>query len=217
MAVDYDSNLEELKKFFEDLIIIEYKTERNKKLIDLLVELVYSNMLIQRIENETVDVDNSIGAQLDVVGKWVGVDRLYNNIDFWTRKYFAMPSYYQIRNNAYNEFQGGMSTYTDFATVVGAWLMYDIYREVHNMAYSLGDSYFRFVIRIKIISNSINHCRKDIDEAIYNLTNGEIYTTWEKMGIIYNIPEKYNTVMTIANNKKILPCPTGCSITINVV
>lgn len=213
-TVDYDSNLKSLKKFFEDLIIIEYKTKRNKQFIDLLVDLVFCNMLIQRIENETVDVDNSIGAQLDVVGRWVGVNRLYSNVDLWTSKYFSFPSYSQIKKNNYTQYQGGFSTYVNFSTLQGAWLMWLIYIDIHTQAHQLGDNYFRFLIRLKIISNSINHTQKNIDEAMYSLTNGEVYTTWGKMSLTYNVNSRYLQIMNIAMDKGVLPQPTGCSIEI---
>lgn len=209
--VDYEANLKSIKQFFEDLLIIQYKTKRNKAFIDLLVDIVFSNMIIQKIENETVSIDSE-GVNLDVTGKWVGVDRLFSNIDLWTRKYFALPSYKQIRENNYNEWQGGFSLYSNFKTLTGAWLMYLTYVSVHTQAHKLGDEYYRFLIRLKIISNSINHTRKNIDEAMYYLTDNEIYTTWGNMCVTYNVSSRYKQIMDVAYNKDILPAPTGCDI-----
>ena len=74
--MDYNKILTDLQKYFADLIIIQYRyAPENRALIAKLTDLIFANNLALQIRDLTVDVEKSIGLQLDVVGKWVGIDR----------------------------------------------------------------------------------------------------------------------------------------------
>ena len=155
--------LEELKEYFADLLIIQYRgAERNRKLIKFLVDLIFANNLAMQIKEKTVDVENSEGVQLDVVGKWVGADRTYAG-ELWDKKYLSFPLYSTIKDNSYSEFQGGFSTYTNFADNDGAWLMYTDWQNIRTQVNKMGDLFFRKVIQLKIMKNSLRNTCKNID------------------------------------------------------
>lgn len=215
--MDYLEALKSLQEYFADLIILQYRyAPENRALIKKLVNLIFANNLALQIRDNTVDVDNSIGKQLDIVGKWVGVDRYYSGSTLWTKKYFALPSYSQIKTSTYTQYQGGFSNYTNF-NEPGAFLTYQNWQDVSSKVNALGDEYFKPLIRLKIIKNSINHTAKNIDEAIYNWSNGLVYTTWDVMKIIYHYDSSYSAVMPIAKAKNALPKPTGCTVEIEEI
>ena len=86
--MDYIAELENIKEWAKNLIIIQYRqSKKNRKLIDILVELLFANLLILQIRDLCLSVDKSTGAQLDIVGKWVGIDKYYNNADVWDHPY----------------------------------------------------------------------------------------------------------------------------------
>lgn len=211
--MDYQVELQNIKDWIKNLIIVQYRqSKKNRALIDLLVELIFANCLILQIRDLCLNVEKSIGAQLDVVARWVGLDRYYNGIDLWEHPYLSYPYYSTIQNNTYDDYQGGFSTYLNFANNDGGFLTYKVWQEVRTRVNQIGDSYFRSLVKLKIVYNSINHTRKNIDDAIWEWSDGNVYTTWNTMQITYHYTRAYRNIMTLANYKNILPRPTGCEL-----
>ena len=211
--MDYQVELQNIKDWIKNLIIVQYRqSKKNRALIDLLVELIFANCLILQIRDLCLNVEKSIGAQLDVVARWVGLDRYYNGIDLWEHPYLSYPYYSTIQNNTYDDYQGGFSTYLNFANNDGGFLTYKVWQDVRTRVNQIGDSYFRSLVKLKIVYNSINHTRKNIDDAIWEWSDGNVYTTWNTMQITYHYTRAYRNIMTLANYKNILPRPTGCEL-----
>ena len=211
--MNYDLELQNIKNWIKELIIIQYRqSKKNRALIDLLCELIFANNLILKIRDLCLSVEHSIGAQLDVVGKWVGLDRYYNGIDLWEHNYLSFPYYTTIQNDTYDDLQGGFSTYHNFADNDGGFLMYRNWQDVRTRVNQMGDEFFRQLIKLRIIKNSINCTCKNIDEAIWKWSEGKVYTTWSTMEITYNYDSSYRKIMQLAEYKDVLPSPTGCNI-----
>lgn len=213
--MDYLQELENVKNWIKNLLIVQYRqAKKNRALIDVLVEVIFAKLLPQQIRDLCLNVDESVGKQLDVVGKWVGIDRFYNAIDIWKHPYVSFISYSQFADSSLlNPMQGGFSSYTTFADNDGGFLMYKQWQDTRTAVNKLGDDIFRQLIKLKIIKNSINHTQKNIDKAIYEWSNGHVYTTWNIMEVVYHYDTDYKNIMTIAEYKDILPSPTGCKIT----
>ena len=127
--MDYLEELNKIKEWIKNLIIIQYRqSKKNRALIDFLVELIFSNNLVLKIRDLCLNVEKSEGAQLDVVGKWVGVDRFYNGVELWEHPYVSFINYTDIQNvnfpNNLDPMQGGFSTYSNFADNNGGFLTY---------------------------------------------------------------------------------------------
>ena len=216
--MDYAQELNKIKDWAKNLIIIQYRSsKKNRALIDLLVDLIFANNLAVKIRDLCLNVDKSEGAQLDIVGAWVGVDRYYDGIELWKKKYFSLPNYTSIRNSDYNQFQGGFSTYQNFGTLIGAFLTYKKWQDTKTKLNEMGDDYYREIIKLKIIKNSINHTCKNIDEAIWQWSNGQVYTTWETMKLTYNYNKEFSNIFKLAIYKNVLPAPSGCEIEVKEI
>ena len=204
--------MENLREYFANLLIIQFRgAEKNRNLIKFLVDLIFSNNLALEIKDKTVNVEESVGAQLDIVGKWVGIDRLYTG-ELWTHKYLSFVNYSNIINDNYSQFQGGFSSYSTFEDNNGGFLTYKTWQDVRTKVNKIGDEYFRALIKLKIIKNSINHTCKNIDDAIWSWSEGNVYTTWDIMQITYHYSSLYKDLMLLAKDKNVLPKPTGCSL-----
>ena len=215
--MDYTAALLKLQEYFADLLIIQYRnSNKNRQLIKNLVNLIFANNLALQIRDKTVNLDNSIGIQLDIVGKWVGLDRYYNQ-ELWTHPYLAYPNYETIKDSSYSQYQGGFSTYQTFSNNNGGFLTYKVWQDTRTKINEIGDTYFRELIKLKIIKNSINHTCKNIDNAIWAWSNGNVYTTWGVMSITYHYTSEYKDIMTLAQFKNVLPKPTGCNLTLEEI
>ena len=216
--MDYQLELANIQKWIKDLIIIQYRqSKRNRALIDVIVDLIFANCLILQIRDLCLSVENSVGPQLDVVGKWVNLDRYYNGMDLWNHIYLSFPYYQTIIDETYDDLQGGFSTYLNFDNNDGGSLMYKNWQDVRLAINQMGDGYFRELIKLKIIYNSINHTRKNIDDAIWQWSSGNVYTTWDNMEITYHYKKSYKNIMMLASYKNILPRPIGCNIVLEEI
>jgi hypothetical protein len=218
--MDYLQELENVKNWIKNLLIVQYRqAKKNRALIDVLVELIFAKLLPQQIRDLCLNVDESVGKQLDVVGKWVGIDAFYNGIDVWNHPYISFINYSDIKDaqfpNNLDPMQGGFSTYSNFADENGGFLMYKEWQDVKTAENKLGNEDFRQLIKLKIIKNSINHTMKNIDKAIYEWSGGKVYTTWQPMQVTYHYNSSFKKIMILAEYKNALPHPTGCSIVLS--
>ena len=216
--MDYLEELNNIKNWIKDLIIIQYRqSKKNRALIDLLVELIFANNLILKIRDLCLSVDKSTGKQLEIVGKWVGIDPYYNGMELWKHPYLSFLNYPELQDADFpsniSSLRGGFSTYLNFNNDDGGFLPYKVWQDTRTADNKLGDYEYRQLIKLKIIKNSINHTQKNIDKAIYEWSNGHVYTTWNIMEIIYNYDDEYADIMTLAEYKNVLPAPIGCKIT----
>lgn len=213
--MDYIAINEQLKNYFADLLIAEYRcSEKNRAFIKMLYNLIFADGLALQIRDKCLNVEESIGKQLDVIGEWVGINRLYNNSIIWNRAYFSFIDWESTPNPLY---QGGFSNYKNFQYLDGFTMTWKDLQDLKPQTYQLGDNYFRQLIKLKIIKNSIRFVKKDIDDAIYKWSSGQVYTIWEKMKVTYKYNLAYSQLIGLALQKNCLPCPLGCQLDIDLV
>lgn len=203
--MDYISLLEQLKQYYANLLIIQYNGKpKATATIKLMAELLLVNMVLLQIR-DAFDWQTATGAQLDIIGKWEGVDRFYNGQLFDFRPWFALIPYNSVPDNL----QGGFSRYSNFDSGNGGFLNYDNIRPTQNQ---LVDDAFRIMIGLKIIKNHISATCRNIDEAIWDYFNGRVYTVWAPDELTYYYHSELSEVMQVAQDKDVLPCPTGVNI-----
>ena len=228
--MDYAKNLEEIREWAKKLLILQYRrSKKNQKLIETMVNNIFAENLIWQIQDLCLNVEKSEGVQLDIVGQWVGIDRYYNVIDLWAQPYTALVNYSNVSSGNYEQWQGGFSSYDSNSQYYignndGGFLTYQAWKNVRIAVNAMGDEYFRNLIKLKIIKNSIPFTNKNIDDAIWKWGKGDIYTTWKTMEVTYHYPTNtvwgegtdkeisvYNLIQ-LAAYKGVLLAPTGCSI-----
>lgn len=204
---------DKLIKGYVDLLEVQYHNKpKARATIKLLIETLLADMLMFKIREECLNVDVSVGVQLDVVGKWVGVDRFFQGQKFDNLEMFGFCTYDNLKGN---ELSHGFSTYDTFETDTGDGIL--TYPLILSVTNKLNDDDFRFLIKLKIIKNETKMCAKDIDENIYQVFKDLIYTTWgECMELTYNYPFELSSIMDLAAKKDVLPVPTGVKLNLEV-
>lgn len=205
--------MEELLKYYANLLIVQYNGKpKAKATIEMLTRIMYGvsdTPLFLQIR-DSFDWKKAKGAQLDIIGKWVGVSRVYQGLLYWGKTFLSYPSWNDLTpTDNTDNLQHGYSDYETFDSDLGGTLTY---KELQYVEQKLDDEQFRTVIGLKIIKNSITLTAKNIDDAIWEYFNGDVYTTWEDMKIIYHYPNSLNTVMTVCMYKNVLPAPIGVRI-----
>lgn len=111
--MDYVKTLKQFKDYYSNTLIVQYHDKpKAKQTIEMLVELVYSNMLLMQIR-DAFDWKTAVGEQLDIIGKWVGVSRVFN-INLITSPKLAYPQYSRLFPDTTSSTQGGYSDYYTF-------------------------------------------------------------------------------------------------------
>lgn len=226
--MDYENILKQLKTYYANLLIIQYNGKpKAKATIELLTELAYSNMALMQIR-DAFDWRTATDAQLDIIGKWVGVSRAYTQNNTWENTYLSYPAY-ETESIAYDDAQrGGYSDYSTFNDTIPAGVL--TYDDLQSDKQQLDTEEYRTVIGLKIIKNNIVHNQGNIDKAIAEyfaerdadgniiydddgyIANPLVYTTWQPHIITYHYPASLSTIINICLYKNVLPAPTGVKI-----
>lgn len=217
--MNYTEVFQQLLEYYANLLIVQYNGKtRAVATIQMLVNLILANLLVMQIR-DAFDWRTAVGNQLDIIGKWVGVTRSYNGDLFWAQPIFSYPESQElVPEDLTTPFQHGYSEYSTFDTDVTTGDIAEL--TYHNLGYveqKLSDDDYRTVIGLKIIKNSINHTQKNIDDAIWDYFNGQVYTTWGPHKLTYNYVPDLETVMEVCFYKNVLPAPTGVEIELKVV
>ena len=213
--MDYIATLNSLLDYYSNLLIVQYNgAKKASATIKMIANLILANLLILQIR-DGFDWKTAVGAQLDIIGKWLGVTRDYKGSLFWGDTYLSYPRANQlVPTDTTDTLQNGYSDYETFDTDTGGVLTYDSLGFVEQ---SLSDEDFRTVIGLKIIKNSITHTAKGIDDAIWSYFGGEVYTTWQAHEITYHYPASMETIINVCNYKNVLLAPTGVSIRLSQI
>lgn len=210
----YDEMKQKLIKGYVDLLEVQYHDKpKAKATIKLLIETLLADMVMFKIREECLNVDLSVGVQLDHIGKWVGVDRYFKGQMFDKFKLFGFNTYNDLNGDNLSH---GFSTYDTFESDTGnGFLIYPLILSVKN---KLNDDDFRILIKLKIVKNETNMTAKNIDDNIYQLFKNVVYTTWgECMEMTYNYDFKLSNIIELTKEKECLPAPTGVKINLKEI
>lgn len=208
MAIDYEATIEELKQYYANLLIIQYQKPKAIATIKAHIELLLSNLLILKIREECMNVNVSVGVQLDIIGKWVGIDRFFKGQKFDNKEWLAYYDWNE--DDEPNSLQGGYYDWNTTTAPTAPYLTYDYIISTNN---KLNDDDFRLLIKLKIVKNNVEMTAKNIDDNIHKIFGNLVYTVWgESMELTYHYsPTKY-AIINLAQEKNVLPCPTGVNL-----
>ena len=175
----YDEMLEELKEAYKSLLIVQYEGLPNATAtIKANIEILLSNMLLWKIRDcwDIDDTELCVGTQLDIIGKWVGVDRYWQGQSFGGDFYLAF--YNEDTITEPNANQGCFRDEDDITVSDGAFISDTSVTSITN---SLNDNDFRLLIKLKIIKNNTIMSCKNIDDSVFKLFANDVFTTWNNV------------------------------------
>ncbi len=208
IETNYDDAKKQVIKAYQDLLIVQYYN-KNKARAHIAAdsELLWANLILLQIRDLCLNVDQSVGLQLDQVGKWVGVDRWISYSRYEGEKWYSYINW----SNSPNDLQGGLQDWSNKSSSIDAPFL--SYEDIVSSKRRLSDNIFRELIKIKIIKNSINHSPKYIDDALWQLYGKLIYIEWGQcLEMTYCYDSTKAGIIDLALEKKILPCPTGVNL-----
>lgn len=200
---------EELLLYYTNLLIIQYHDKPNARgfMAAGLNALMTYELLID-IKNG-YNIDDAKGAQLDILGKYLGSDRIVTGVAF-TRDYFGLSLYGETTPFNFYPY----SAYSDIAPDA----QYRRYAESAESLFSLNDEEYRQILKLKIGQNNGNASNKDIDNLLEGFfENQAIFTDRENMSISYIFQGNQERLVTIALSEGLIPKPAAVGISVSFV
>ena len=166
--------------------LIELKEERQREYLSLA--------------DTFLDIDESTGKNLDVIGRLIGEERTL--VNFIDRSYF-----------------GFLGARLSEAYDVGYW--YSLYRNKYGTLRTLTDEEYRRVLKARVIKNSSDNSRESFLEILNTLSNNKFSVITESLdnsAILVEI-EDYDGLVSYylskyKSDRNLIPVPMGRRITI---
>lgn len=207
------ANITPVLDYYKNLLIIQYhEKDKAKATIEALVSAVLANGIVLDVDTG-FNIDTAVGVQLDIIGKYVGVDRFYNVTD--PVDYFAVTPYAESSPETHQKY--GFTDYTHFNTISGNGTIN--YNSVITVGNQLNDADYRTLLKLKIARNYSNHSHKSIDDILWLYFGETVYAeSPNDMTMTINVtPDANINIVRAAIQKNILPHPMGVSVTINML
>lgn len=223
-----------ISAYYVNLLIAQYWDKPNAKatINALLTQLLANDVPLSVLNG--YDVETAVGAQLDIIGKYLGVTRYFTG-QFFTG-YFAFVTYDEI-GGSISSAKRGFSSYADMSKS-GLWVQY---KDIVSTTYTLNDFDYRIIIKMRIFQNNNNNSHKSIDDFIWILfgaenridadgdvridAGGNVRITAESisaagvtvapggtMQIDYTANEFWTPLIQVAIEKEVLPKPLGVQL-----
>lgn len=205
------TTVQNLVEYYSNLLIIQYHNKPNAK---ATIELMVNELMADGVELDVLngyDINTAVGAQLDVLGKYIGVSRVFqdNNLT----QMFSLTNYIESDPSAQDRW--GFDTYSTFdSTVENGTLTYD---SVISANFFLNDDAYRQLLKLKIIKNYSNGSHASIDNAIFEFFGTDVTVSQTaNMEMTYTIPFTFNYLIEAAIIKGILPKPIGVNLVVAI-
>ena len=193
--------LEELKKYYSDLLILQYRNKpKARQTVEVGVDIYTGNGVIFQLP-DILNIDVAIGAQLDLIGKILGCPRNVPGITLNT-KYFS----FHVDANSIG-----------FSTVGNP--KYGLLKSRANSTlatYGLQDEEYRTLLKFKAFVNVWSGTMAEMDEALYVCFGDDInLKNNQDLSVTYEITN--NTIpIQAARIFGYLKAPLGVEVNFNV-
>lgn len=213
--MDYESALKEIEDYYSNLLIVQYHGKKKAVgMIKSLVRALYADMILFKIRDgfNIVNAPFAIGKQLDCIGEWVGVNRIYDA----GQPLYPWFSLIDAEQTTEDVWQGGFQDWNEPIAEDGGFLGFDDLVMGANKT-ALADDLFLALIKMKIIKNSSTHTMGDLDRKFKEYFNDQLYLTWDGINLTYNYTNALSAVIEVAKIKNALPIPNGMVVSFNAL
>ena len=201
------ANITSLLQYYENLLIIQYNSlPKAQATIGLIAQTVLCDGVVQDIQ-QAYNLATAVGVQLDVLGKYAGIDRYFPEVNLVN--YSALVAYSQASSLPASPPAYGLETYATFigdndqnGTVT--------YNSAVSITNGLSDANFRTLIYLAIALNNMNYSPAEIDSNYYAIFGTQIHAeTTGNMAMTYFVIGGMTTLIQAMIYKKLFAHPMG--------
>lgn len=198
---------QEIVDYYTSLLIVQYVSLNNANShVAALIRETLQNQIIIQVQT-AFDIDDSLGAQLNIIGEYRGISRILFGSSAGAD--WSIPEYADASPGSYL----GLVEYADPDP---AWLTLQ-YDDLDNLSYALSDIQMRTLIKLKAAIDSWDGTIGGLDTILFDFFG--IYVNvvdTGSMSLIYqhtaSDPDP-NTIWKMAVLAGILPHPAGVAFT----
>lgn len=200
------ADIKEIVDYYINLLIIQYNNRpKARATIEALIESGIANGVVFDVR-DGFNLDTAVGVQLDIIGKYVGVDRFYLGD--------LLPDFYFGFANAVNP--AGVSAkvvgFNDAASPDKTGEFVDADNIIANEL-RLNDDTYRTLLKLKIIQNHSNHSFESIAAGIFEFFGDDIFVKDNyNMTMTYLIGDASINLVKAALQKEVFPRPIGVGL-----
>lgn len=152
--IDYTTDIENVKNYYADLLILQYHSKtRARETVKLGAEIYMGDGIVFQLQ-DVLDIDTAEGAQLDIIGKILDCPRLIPGFEV-EKPFFT----FEHTGDDYGFSIVGQPSQGYFKS-----LSFD-----YSSTYSLPDNDYRLLLKFKAIANRAIASWKELDDLFYNL------------------------------------------------
>lgn len=156
---DYTQDIQDVKTYYADLLILQYRNKpKARETIKIGADIYLGDGIIFQLQ-DILDIDTAEGPQLDIIGKILDCPRvvqgIYNDMIFF--QFYDGPD--SVGFSTVGNPQGG-----NFRTI----------QNYNQSEYSLPDNDYRFLLKFKSAVNVMRGSERGIDEALWNVFQGDV-------------------------------------------
>lgn len=154
----YETELANVEEYYANLLILQYRNKQKaRQTIKLGASIYLANGLVFEL-NDILNIDTAVGAQLDLIGQILGVNRNVYGLNIDT-PYFSFE-----KENAY-----GFSDAQALSD--GYWKSY--WNSIGS-AYALSDNEYRQLLKFKAVYNLRRGSWAEMDSLYYTLFGNDL-------------------------------------------
>lgn len=156
---DYTQDIQDVKTYYADLLILQYRNKpKARETIKIGADIYLGDGVIFQLQ-DILDIDTAEGPQLDIIGKILDCPRvvqsIYNDMIFF--QFYDGPD--SVGFSTVGNPQGG-----NFRTI----------QNYNQSEYPLPDNDYRFLLKFKSAVNVMRGSERGIDEALWNVFQGDV-------------------------------------------
>ncbi|MDR3244670.1 MAG: DUF2612 domain-containing protein [Elusimicrobiota bacterium] len=201
--------MDNLIEYYCKLLIIQYRQQpKAKATIAAIIRLILADLILLKIK-DAFNVDTAIGAQLDIIAKYLGTRRQQTGFIF-NRQYF---NYAEYNGSSYT--LNGLNTYDNPTAYNTPFLTY---KEFESSLFDLTDEELRTIVKFLIAKNTGYPSTKDITEVCYNFLCNEIRVfDNQDMTLTYYLSKNNSLIANVLAKNDYLPRPLGVGIDVILI
>lgn len=197
--------IKDLIDYYTSLLIVQYHGKSTaQQEIALATKTFTGDDIIPQI---MFDIDTSVGAQLDLIGKIVGLSRIAEGFEFG-RVCFSYNDYADPMNDPAHK------GYGDIGKPVMAG--FKDYTSVRKSIYSMSDGQYRAMIKLKIFDNNGIATNKYVCDSLYRIFGNLVnFVDNEDMTATLSVQPSIEFEIRLAEFLGLLPKPLGVQTIVN--
>jgi len=195
------SDIQTATTYYQDLLAYQHINQpKARATIGLLAQAALVDLLPMQLVG-AFDINTAVGPQLDILGEYIGFNRLINQPI--TRTWFSFDDYVSPLATPY-----GFTSYTDLNQNISSSI--ESYAAASYLPMTLNDDEYRLLLKLKILVNSSLATFAEIKDDIYaEFGSAIVISDGCDMTIEYLAQPSVSRLVKIAGDQAILPKPMG--------